>query len=289
MISSKVLADAATVIAWASSAQPLVLLDCRFDLSDPGLGERQHREGHPVGAIHVHLDRDLANRKTQEASHPDFPGRHPLPDRDTFAATVGAWGIGPDTPVVTFDAQGSPYAARAWWLLKWLGHDPVFVLDGGLSAWTQAGGALTSNVTPTRSLAPYPNRPQGMPTIGVTELARAWPRHRIVDARSPDRFRGDNETIDPVAGHIPGAANRFFKHNLDLDGRFKSSDVLQREWLDVLGGVNAAQVVQQCGSGVTACQNVLAAMHAGLPPTALFAGSWSEWSADPGRPTAIGD
>lgn len=288
MNDQSVLADVATVMAWRRTAPSLVLLDCRFDLSDASLGARLHQAAHPVGSVHADLDRDLSGPKQPDPRHPGFTGRHPLPDRDAFAATVGTWGIGPDTSVVAFDAQGGPYAARAWWLLRWLGHAHVVVLDGGLSAWTDAQGPMTSVATTPRALPAYPRRPPGMPTIEVAELACGLPHHRIVDARSPDRFRGQNETIDPVAGHIPGAINRFFKDNLDGDGRFKAPAVLAREWRAAIGNAEAATMVHQCGSGVTACQNILASMHAGLAPTALYAGSWSEWSADTARPTASG-
>lgn len=285
----KVLVQAGEVLAALSAGKPWVLLDCRFELSDPAAGERAYAGGHPQGAIYAHLDRDLSAPKGPDPRSPTFTGRHPLPDRATFAATVGRWGIGPDTMVVTLDAHGAPYASRAWWMLRWLGHAKVAVLDGGLEAWVAAGGVMTTDVTTPDARPPYPMSAQpGMPTIDAPTLAASLASARIVDARGADRFRGDNEVLDPVAGHIPGAANRPFKDNLDASGRFKPAAQLEGEWRALLGDTPPARVVQQCGSGVTACQNMLAMMHAGWPVTTLYAGSWSEWSADPARPRATG-
>ncbi len=283
------LVDAGDVLRWQREGRSPVLLDCRFELSDPAAGERAYAAAHPAGAIYVNLDRDLSAPKGPDARSASFTGRHPLPDRARFAATVGAWGIGPDTMVVTFDAHGAPYASRAWWMLRWLGHTKVALLDGGLDAWVAAGGTMSTEPGVPKALAPYPMTPQpAMPTIDVANLARTLASARVVDARGADRFRGENEVLDPVAGHIPGAANRPFKDNLDAAGRFKPAQTLRDEWRAILGDTPADQIVQQCGSGVTACQNMLAMMHAGWPITTLYAGSWSEWSADPARPRAIG-
>lgn len=289
MTQDDVLVDAAKVVAWLADGEAVVLLDCRFDLGDTQAGRGAHDAMHPRDALHADLERDLSGPKTGIPGRPDFRGRHPLPPRDAFAATVAAWGIKPHTRVVTFDAQGAIFAARAWWLLRWLGHARVWVLDGGLAAWSAAGGAMTDAASKAVPATPYPALPAGMPTVDANRLAHERPRWRIVDARSADRFRGDNESIDPVAGHIPGAVNRFYKDNLDIDGRFKSPSALSETWAPVLVGADATRVAQQCGSGVTACQNILASMHAGLAATALYPGSWSEWSADPARPVAVGD
>jgi thiosulfate/3-mercaptopyruvate sulfurtransferase len=277
---------------YRAGAGDLVILDCGFDLADTAAGERAHAQAHLPGALYVHLDRDLSGAKTGQN------GRHPLPAREAFAARVGAWGIGPTTEVVAYDAQGGPYAARAWWMLRWLGHDAAAVLDGGLAAWQAAGGELES--APVRPAAaggpPYPLHPlqkplpMPMPIVQAAELqsALAAGRVQLIDARGGERFRGEVEPLDPVAGHIPGAINRFFKDNLGPDGRFKAPSTLRDEFtaLGVVGG--GAGVVHQCGSGVTACHNLLAMAHAGWAGTALYPGSWSEWCADPTRPVARG-
>jgi thiosulfate/3-mercaptopyruvate sulfurtransferase len=312
---SSVLVDAATALAWWHEARAsdaasesaskgtmpsFVLLDVRADLVDATAGRRAHEASRPSGAVFVDLDHELAGPKGSDPRHPSFTGRHPLPDRDAFARRVGQWGIAPSTRVVCFDAHGHPYAARAWWLLRWLGHARVYVLDGGLDAWRQAGGAMTEGGPPGQPAAqgddasmrpgprgPYPaSSTPGMPVVETSNLQST--RHRIVDARTAERFRGETEPFDPVAGHIPGARNRFFKDNLDADGRFKPAARLRDEWRTVLGAEPAASIVHQCGSGVTACQNLLALMHAGWPATALNPGSWSAWCADTSRPVAVG-
>jgi thiosulfate/3-mercaptopyruvate sulfurtransferase len=266
--------------ALTATDAPLVILDCGFDLADPGAGERAHLAGHLPGAIYAHLDRDLSGTKTGRN------GRHPLPDRGPFAAAVGRWGIRPGVQVVAYDAQGGPYAARAWWLLQWLGHEAVAVLDGGTAAWRAAGGALDAGAVEPVATAPYPAGATAMRTIDSDALLTALGRVRVLDARAGERFRGEVEPLDPVAGHIPGASLRFFKDNLLPDGRFKPAAVLRAEF-DALG-TPAAEVVHQCGSGVTACHNLLAMTHAGLAGSRLYPGSWSEWCSDPSRPVALG-
>ncbi len=256
-----------------------VLLDCGFDLADTRAGERAHAQSHLPGALYAHLDHDLAGAKT------GHNGRHPLPGRSQLAQRMGQWGIDPGTPVVTYDDQGGPYAARAWWLLRWMGHAGVAVLDGGRAAWLAAGGAMHHTPTAPRPQTPYPDLPPGMPTIDAATLARELAQHRVLDARAPERFRGEVEPLDAVAGHIPGATCRFFKTNLEPNGRFKPATQLRAEF-EALGA--AVSRVHQCGSGVTACHNLLAMEHAGLAPGVLYPGSWSEWSADPARPVAKG-
>ncbi|MCU0964164.1 MAG: sulfurtransferase [Burkholderiaceae bacterium] len=274
------LISAAELQALLSSDTPCVLIDCSFDLVDPAAGERAFAAGHLPGALYVHLDRDLSGAKTGRN------GRHPLPERAALAERAGRWGIAPEVQVVCCDAQGMPYAARTWWLLRWLGHDAVAVLDGGIAAWTAAGGTLTQEATQAEPRPPYPALPPAMPTLQAAELLAQLGQRVVLDARAGERFRGEVEPLDPVAGHIPGALNRFFKDNLQADGRFRPADVLRAEFAAL--HPTPAQLVHQCGSGVTACHNLLAMEHAGLAGSALYPGSWSEWCADPARPVARG-
>ena len=261
----------------------VVLLDCSFALTDTALGERQYREAHLPGALYVHLDRDLSGAK----SGPDgrFRGRHPLPTREAFAATAGALGIVPATPVVAYDRQGGMYAARAWWLLRWLGHASVAVLDGGLPAWQAAGGTVDAKPPTARPRPPYPLGTSLVATVDATQVAQSLGRRVLLDARAAERFRGDVEPLDTQAGHIPGALNRFYGDNLGPDGRFKPLDRLRAEFAPLLGSA-PAQAIHYCGSGVTACHNMLAAEAAGWPGGVLYPGSCSEWSSDPSRPIA---
>ncbi|MFO1340654.1 MAG: sulfurtransferase [Burkholderiaceae bacterium] len=263
----------------------IVVLDCSFELGDTAQGEVEHAAGHLPGALYAHLDRDLSGPKTARGAIDG--GRHPLPTREALAATLARWGIGPATPVVAYDTKGGPYAARAWWLLRWMGHADVAVLDGGLAAWVAAGGAVETGVRPAPApAAAYPLRPAAMPTVDAAQILAAPGQRRVVDARAPERFRGEVEPLDAQAGHIPGASNRFFKDNLAADGRFRPAAEL-RAGFEALGAAPEA-VVHQCGSGVTACHNLLAMEAAGLAGSALYPGSWSEWSADPARPVARG-
>ena len=261
-------------------APRVVLLDCSFDLADPCAGERAFAAAHLPGALYVHLERDLSGAKTGSN------GRHPLPQRQALAERAGAWGIAAGVQVVCYDNQGMPYAARAWWLLRWLGHPAVAVLDGGVSAWLAAGGALSDEVIPALAQPPYPALAEAMPSISAAELQARLGQRPVLDARAGERFRGEVEPLDAVAGHIPGARNRFFKDNLQADGRYKPASVLRAEF-DALQ-LDAARLVHQCGSGVTACHNLLAMEHAGLSGSALYPGSWSEWCADAQRPVARG-
>ena len=259
------------------------ICDCRHDLVDTGTGTRAFGDSHIPGARFVHLDVDLSAPLTGRN------GRHPLPDPERFARRVGELGIGNDSQVIAYDASGGYYAARLWWMLRWIGHDAVAVLDGGWDAWVRAGLPVTSKapaVTPAR----FSPRIRGNASIDARQIAaRVGQRPPLLlDARSPDRYRGENETLDPVAGHIPGAVNRFFKLNLEADGRFKPSAVLRRDLSSALGGVPPTQVVHYCGSGVTACHNLLAMEIAGLAGSRLYPGSWSEWVSDRSRPVATG-
>ena len=266
--------------AFVSSGRPLVLIDTSFDVA---AGERSWRESHLPGSLYLHLDRDLSGVKTGSN------GRHPLPARDMFAATLGRCGITPPTQVVAFDRQGGMYAARLWWMLRWLGHAGAAVLDGGVAAWVAAGGPLVTDTPAPVAAPPYPERPALGATISADALAARLGRARLIDARAGERFRGEVEPLDAAAGHIPGALNRFFKDNLDAaSGRFKPAEQLRAEFAPLLGAASAAEVVHQCGSGVTACHNLLAMEHAGLAGSVLYPGSWSEWSASPARPVARG-
>lgn len=268
----------------ASSPAPL-LLDCSCDLMDPSAGLRQYEAGHVPGALYAHLDQDLSTPKS--AQGPRVGGRHPLPTREAFAERVAQWGLRPERDVVVMDNQGGMYAARAWWMMHWLGHHRVQVLDGGVSAWRSAGFALTTGASPSAlaASAPYPVS-GSVPTLDATTLQRELHQWQVLDARAPERFRGDVEPMDSQAGHIPGALNRFFKDNLGADGCFLSASTLRAQFEQL--GVPTERLVHQCGSGVTACHNVLAMAVAGFGLTRLYPGSWSEWSADPSRPVAKG-
>jgi thiosulfate/3-mercaptopyruvate sulfurtransferase len=260
-----------------------VVLDARFELAAPAKGEALYREGHIPSARYVSLDADLSGPKIGTT------GRHPLPDPVTAAASFARLGIGDDTQVVVYDADAGSFAARVWWMLRWLGHPNAAVLDGGLAAWTAAGLALSDDVEQWEP-ARFTPRVDADARVGVDDvLLQQRAGHVLVDARASDRFRGQNETLDPVAGHIPGAVNRFFQHNLTAEKTFKTPDELRAEWTAIVGRADASKVVMYCGSGVTACHNLLALEHAGLPGARLFAGSWSEWCADPSRPVATGD
>lgn len=267
------------------------LFDCRHDLADPGAGARAFAAGHLPGAHFLHLDDDLSGprhwRQSAAGLHHDG-GRHPLPARDTLRRRLEALGVGDDTQVVAYDAQGGMFAARLWWLLRWLGHERVAVLDGGLAAWQAAGLPLSSEPAAASTPGTLTDRPARVTLVDIDavhdNLSR--PVFQVVDARAPDRFRGENETLDPVAGHIPGAVNRFFKDNLQADGHFKPAETLRAEWSALLA--DPARAVMQCGSGVTACHHLLTLAHAGLPGAGLYAGSWSDWVSGPGRPVATG-
>lgn len=270
--------------ARATASTAVRVLDARFSLTDAQAGAAQYAAGHIPGAVHADLDHDLSDKRS--VGH----GRHPLPDSATFAATVGRWGIGPDTQVVVYDAaEGSMAAARLWWLLRLMGHVRVSVLDGGFAAWQQAGLPVSTKVIPPAALPPYPGQLDGRQVAGVDEVsmrlkhAAGW----LVDARANERFRGAVEPLDPVAGHVPGAVNRPFALNV-VDGRMRPADELRAELQQVIGAHDPAQVVLMCGSGVTACHLLLAMEWAGLHGARVYADSWSGWISDPARPVATG-
>jgi thiosulfate/3-mercaptopyruvate sulfurtransferase len=260
-----------------------IICDCRHDLGNHSAGYRAYRSGHIPGARFLHLDADLSGPKT------GLTGRHPLPHPATFCLRLGALGIANDTQVVTYDDTGGAYAARLWWMLRWVGHTRVAVLDGGWQAWIRAGLPVTVEqpvVAPTN----FDGRLQQMAVDSAQLLTNLQnPTALVLDARSSDRFVGEHEPLDPVAGHIPGAVNRFFKLNLDADGRFKAPGVLKQEFSAVLDGHGPEAIVHQCGSGVTACHNLLAMEIAGLHGSRLYPGSWSEWVSDRRRPVATGN
>ena len=265
------------LLATPDAATTVLVVDCRFQLADVEAGRRAHAQGHLPGAVYAHLDEDLSGPKTPDG----LSGRHPWPTPEAWQTTLRRWGVQPDTLVIAYDDAGGPFAARLWWMLQWAGHAQVQVLDGGWGAWVAAGGELSTEprTCPDGSASVRPRPDLLMSAAEVCALEAG----RLIDARSPDRYRGENETLDPVGGHIPGALNRFFQLNLQ-DGRFKPAAQLRAEFDALLAGRPAHEAVHQCGSGVTACHNLLAMAHAGYAPGRLYAASWSGWCAQPGAP-----
>lgn len=264
---------------------PTRVFDCSFELTDPAAGRAQYRQGHIPGAHYVHLDDDLSAGAGVPAAS---GGRHPLPAREVVAERLRRWGLRCDEPVVVYDRQGGMVGGRLWWMLRWCGHAPVAVLDGGWAAWLAAGGAVASGDEPAPAAGDFALAEPLVTLRTADDVARhlGRPHQTLVDARAPARYRGEAEPLDPVAGHIPGALNRPWTDNFGPDGRYKAAAQLRAEWTALLAGRDPATVVAYCGSGVSAIPNILAMRVAGLPEPALFAGSWSEWCTTPGLPCA---
>lgn len=260
-----------------------VVVDCRADLKDGAWGRDQYLAGHIPGAVFADLNDDLSGPRDGRT------GRHPLPAVDVLAATIGRLGISNDTQVVVYDQDTGLYASRLWWSLRYLGHTTVALLDGGWAKWTREGrpSAAGDERPAAARFTPSVRRGSAVTVEQVKALVDDG-RTRLIDARGPERFEGREETVDKVAGHIPGAVNHFYKWNLGADGTMLPPDELRDRFRAVLGNHTPGQAVMYCGSGVSACHNLLAMEHAGLHGTPLYVGSWSEWSADPGRPVETG-
>lgn len=258
--------------------QDWVIFDCRFDLANVKAGRRLYNAGHIPGARYVHLDEDLSSPVTEQS------GRHPLPDPQQLANKLGDWGVGPSTQVVVYDNGPGAYAARMWWLLRWLGHTQVALLEGGFAAWCDAKQPTTTEL-PRISPKQFTLRLNNdlVVTADDVERVRNDKDYCVIDARAPERFHGEVEPIDKIAGHIPGSINMPWENNLQADKSFKSTSGLLRLFAQKIGKVTPQNVIHSCGSGVTACHNLLAMEHAGLTGSKLYAGSWSEWIAVPGR------
>jgi len=261
-----------------------VVVDCRFDLARPAWGESEYANGHVPSSLYAHLDRDLSSPVTATS------GRHPLPSREAFLATLGRWGVDQTVQVISYDQGNGAYASRLWWLVRWAGHARVAVLNGGFAAWQQAGLPVSKQaiVKQSRHFSPSQAPAEFVTTAEVAALQASGQLHSgervLVDARAADRFAGQNETIDPIAGHVPGARNHPFLRNVDAQGRYLPPETLRSQWLETLRGQTPSNAIAMCGSGVTACQNLLALEVAGLPGARLYAGSWSEWIRDAVRP-----
>jgi thiosulfate/3-mercaptopyruvate sulfurtransferase len=273
-----------TTLAARLTDPAMVIVDCRFNLADEAAGLRGYTEGHIPGAAYASLDRDLSGEKSGRN------GRHPAPDPASLASTFGRLGIDTSMQVVAYDQDNGMYASRLWWLLRWLGHDAVAVLDGGFAKW-QADRLPIRPGIEVLSPRTFSGSPRPGWLVHVEEVSRLINSgdSLLLDARAPERYRGENETLDRVAGHIPGAVNHFFRWNLSDDGLFLTPESIRERLRASIGGRPPEQVVCYCGSGVTACHNLLALEHAGLGGSRLYLGSWSEWSSDPSRPVATGD
>ncbi len=262
----------------ARGREDLVLVDCRFELAAPAAGRLAYLEAHIPGAVYAHLDHDLSGPPSTDH------GRHPLPSPERLCALFGALGIDATQQVVAYDDAGGMFAARLWWMLRYMGHGAVTVLDGGWQAWVNAGGATASGDErpPARHFRGAPRRDRLVTLDEVERVAQ------LVDARAAPRYRGEVEPLDKHPGHIPGAINHCWQSNLGVDGRLADADTLTQRWQASLGALPNAATVHYCGSGVSACHNVLAQVAAGLPEPRLYCGSWSEWCRDSGRPRVIG-
>lgn len=261
-----------------------VIVDCRFTLTDPEAGRRAYTQGHLPGARYAHLEEDLSAPVSSRS------GRHPLPDPEVLEGKLGAWGIDSEKQVVAYDDAFGAMASRLWWLLRWLGHDRVALLDGGLPAWIRAGLPVTTEIPPVHPTHFLANPRPGM-VVNAEAVAASLAEDSgvLVDARAEERFSGEVEPLDPVAGHVPGAVNLPWEDNLDLDGTFLPAEDLKELYGNIIGSHSPAEVIAMCGSGVTACHNLLAMEIAGISAARLYAGSWSEWITDPERPVATGE
>jgi len=261
----------------------VVVLDASHDLFDPAFGRSAYESGHLPGAQFVALDQDMGGHKT------GHNGRHPLPTREQVVEVMRRLGVNDDQQVVVYDQCEGSFASRVWWTLRWMGHHQVAVLDGGLKAWQANGGPL-SQVCTALPAGNFSDRGQGMPTVTYEEVLKnvSAQERLVMDARAEDRFRGENETLDPIGGHIPGAVNRFYKHNLNADGTFKTPEQLKAEFEAMIGQRPADNLIMQCGSGVSACHNLLVLDMLGLGLAPLYIGSWSEWCSREDSPIATG-
>jgi len=261
-----------------------VVVDCRFTLTDPSAGRVAYEQSHIPGARYAHLDDDLAS------SVGESTGRHPLPDAQILAKKLGQWGIDSGKQVVVYDDTFGAMAVRLWWLLKWLGHENVALLDGVLPKWIREKRPLTSDL-PAVIPTTFEARPRDELWLSAEELQHALANNEVVllDARAEERYSGEVEPLDKVAGHVPGAINVPWEDNLDLGGNLLSAEELREFYVEKSGGRSASEVVNMCGSGVTACHNLLAMEHAGLPGARLYAGSWSHWITDAARPVKLGE
>ena len=268
----------------AIEAGEATAVDCRFDLMNPAGGRALWAKGHIPGAPYADLDNDLAGHASGSGG-----GRHPLPEPSEFAATLGAWGITPDTLVVAYDNMGGAIAGRLWWMLGWMGHERAGLLDGGIQAWEADKRPLESGA-PAIEPANYPATGHRRPVAGLADVedASRSGSMRLLDARDAARYQGLTEPLDSQAGHVPGAVNAFFRENLGPDGRFLPPDRLRERYLELLGGSAPGESCVMCGSGVTACHDLFAMELAGLSGAALYPGSWSEWSQSASRPVARG-
>lgn len=279
----------ATLVSAAQLAQHLndpdwIVFDCRFTLSDPDSGRQAYLSSHIPGARYAHLNDDFSSEVTATS------GRHPLPDAQLLAQKLGQWGVDSSKQVVVYDDSLGSMASRMWWVLRWLGHESVALLDGGVQRWIRDGHPMTAE-TSTIIPAKFTAHPDDSMWVDANciETALRSDKCLIIDARAEERFSGEREILDKVAGHIPGSINLPFEDNLDMGGTYLTAEELKEAYLDLLSGVDPQRVVHMCGSGVTACHNVIAMEHAGLKGARLYPGSWSEWITDPGRPVETGE